>query len=93
MIAPDLTRQQLQDEERAAERAVIEAESAWLFAQASGDVTQIAAAAETLATARVASLAARRTMQDGMDAWTRYAAYQEAVQHAAANAIAPRGGR
>jgi hypothetical protein len=87
MIAPECTRQQLQDEERAAERAVIEAESAWLFAQATGDVTQITAAAETLATARVASLVARRTMQEGLEAWTRYATYQEAVAHAASNGV------
>jgi hypothetical protein len=87
MIAPELTRQQLQDDERAAERAVIEAESVWLFAQATGIVTQITAAAETLAAARVASLAARQTMQEGLDAWMRYAAYQEAVAHADANGV------
>jgi hypothetical protein len=87
MIAPDLTRPQLQDEERAAERAVIEAESAWLFAQATGIVTQITAAEQALAAARVASLAARQAMQEGLDAWTRYAAYQEAVAHAEANGV------
>jgi hypothetical protein len=92
MNAPELTRQQLQDEERAAERAVIEAESAWLLAQATGTASDVDAALQRLAETRLGSMHVRQRLIDGTDAWTRYAAYQEAVAHAAANVVQLTGG-
>jgi hypothetical protein len=87
MNAPTTPRAQLIAEERAAERAVIEAESRWLFAQAGDDAAELAAATERLAETRLASQHVRQRMQDGLAAWTRYAAYREAVSHAAANGL------
>jgi hypothetical protein len=87
MKAPSTSRDQLIADERAAERAVIEAESALRLAEAIGTPDEIAAARTAIDVCRTASLATRATMQAGLDAWGRYAAYQEAVAHAEANGV------
>lgn len=87
MNAPTKSRDALRTDEAAAVRLVVEAESVWLFAQATGTEDDIAKAKTALDTSRVNALAVRQTMQEGLDALTRYAAYQEAVAHAAANGL------
>jgi hypothetical protein len=87
MNEPTETRDTLLAEERAAERAVIEAESAWLLAQATGTPADVDAAASRLAETRLGSQHVRQRLADGTEAWTRYAAYQEAVAHAEANGV------
>lgn len=82
MNAPDKTRDQLIADERAAERRVVEAEVAQRLAEAIGTLEEVAAARDAVVTARAESLAIRQTMQEGLAAWTRYAAYLEAVAHA-----------
>lgn len=91
MNAPSATREQLIAEERDAERAVIEAESRWLFALAEGDDAAVAAAAARLDETRLGSLHMRQRLQDGLAAWTRWASYREAIAHAAANGLAVPG--
>lgn len=88
MNAPDKTREMLLAEEATAIRLVTEAESRWLFAQATGTPDEVIAAKDGLDAARRDALTVRKTMQDGLDAWTRYAAWQEAVAHAEANGLA-----
>lgn len=87
MNQPDTTREQLVAEERDAERAVLEAESAVLFAQATGTAEQQTAAAQRLEETRLGSMHMRDRMQQGLEAWGRYAAYQEAIAHAQANGV------
>jgi hypothetical protein len=94
MIAPTISRSQLIADERTAERAVVEAEVAQRLAEAAGDPETIAAARAAVDQARTASLVTRQRMQEGLDAWTRYAAYQEAVAHADAHSVPlPRANR
>lgn len=87
MIAPDITREQLIADERAAERAVVEAEARAALVVAIGTADEQATARAEVDAARAASFAARQRMQDGLAAWGRYAAYQEAVLQAAANGV------
>jgi hypothetical protein len=82
ITAPPKGREQLIAEERAAERAVVEAEIAWMRADALSDPTAPAFKA-ALDKARIDSLAIRKTMQDGLDAWTTYYAVQEVEKRAA----------
>ena len=87
MNAPAISRDQLIADERAAELAVVTAESAWLLEQATGTPSSIAAARAAVDAARTVSLAIRQRMVAGLAEWTQYAAYREAVAHAEANGI------
>lgn len=87
MNAPDVTKDTLIADERAAEQAVVSAEVALRLAEAEGDPDMIARARAAVDQSRATSLATRQRMQEGLAAWSRYAAYQEAVAHAQANGV------
>lgn len=88
MNAPDKSREELIAAERAAERAVVTAEMTYRAAEATGAPDEEQAAAyDALFVARRDSLATRKLMADGLDAWTRYLAWREVVREAEANGV------
>lgn len=76
------TRDELIQEERAAEMSVREEEVRLKAAEATGDPVIIAEAQERIRLAREASLAVRRRVQEDLDGLSRKAAEDEVLRHA-----------
>lgn len=87
MNRPLKQKNELIQAERDAEAGVVHAEVLLKMELAIGTPESVAAEQAKVDEARANSLRIRQEMQDGLEEWTRYSAYEEAVRQAAVSGV------